>query len=120
MKRPRHVLTGVTASLFVAGLLSPGPVPGQPPATRPAEDTGQAKAAPAVLAAADTMYAWLDGTVFEHAKTREDVVKQFPAMPPTLIEQALARLIYDGRIRQRGDGSAANPYRYYDRTSSGG
>ena len=47
-------------------------------------------------------------------------MKQFPAMTPPLMEQALARLLYDGRLKRSGDGSAADPYRYYDRTVANG
>ena len=120
MKRPQSVMPAVTASLLLAGLLAPGPAPGQAPASRPAEEAREAKGDPAVLTAADAIHAWLEGTPAKQAKTRDDVVKQFPAMTPPLMEQALARLLYDGRLKRSGDGSAADPYRYYDRTVANG
>lgn len=120
MNARRNVITGVTASLLVSGLLPSRPALGQAPPARPAEQKRGAKVDPAVLAAANEIYPWLEGTVIAQAKTRDDVAKKFPAMAPPVIEQALARLMYEGRIKQAGDGSASNPYRYYDKTTGTG
>jgi hypothetical protein len=120
MKRTRSVMTGVTASMFLAGLLPTSPALGQTSPSPPVQEKGDSKGDPRVLAAADTIYDWFKGTTAQRAKTKNDIMKQFPAMTPDLVDQALGQLIYDGRIKRQGDGSATNPYSYYDRSTSGG
>jgi hypothetical protein len=120
MKRPRNVITGVTASLLLAGLLPPGPVLGQAPATPPAEEKRSVKVSPEVLAAAEEIHAWLRGTTADQPKTRGDAAKQFTAMQPIVIDQALAKLRNEGKINRAGDGTAASPYRYYEKTTTNG
>jgi hypothetical protein len=54
------------------------------------------------------------------SQTNDTIRKQFPRLKPTMVDDALRRLVYEKNIKTTGDGSEAKPYRYYDRNCSGG
>jgi hypothetical protein len=116
MNRTSKLMTAVTASLCLAGTLpvhSAVVLPSGQNATQPDESW---KTDPQVQNAADTILAWMhegsckDRDMMTH--TQDDVVKKFPQFDPTLVQQALKKLVYSGLIHQKGDGSKDNPFEY--------
>jgi hypothetical protein len=114
-------MTTVTTSILLTGTpVGPGAaVPAFGQTTSPQDDSW--KSDPEVLKAADTILGWLKGTTNSTAKTREEILKQFPGLKPVIVDKALKRLvIYTADIKRLGDGSKDKPYTYYEKDQHGG
>jgi hypothetical protein len=117
MTRTKKLMTTVTTSLLLTGAPpwpeSPAALSGQTAAKK----DEPWKTDPQVKKAAEQIEDWLDSTDStseDHAKTKSEIVKQFPGLSPSLMDNALKRLmIYSKVLKQAGDGSEAHPYRYY-------
>lgn len=114
MNRTNKLMAAVAASFLVIGTL---PVPGAPlPASGQAapQPDNSWKTDPQVQKSADAIFAWLKGTTAAQAKTQEDVHVKFPEIVPALADKALKLLVWQGAVRQMGDGSKDSPFKYFE------
>lgn len=121
MNRTRKLMTAVTTSLLFTGTLpGTGTVPAFGQAvTQPDESW---KTDPQVKEAADAIAPWMSGTPCQYDSTglvdktktqaQDNVVKQFSQFDSALVQKALKYLVYNGALKQMGDGSKDNPFCY--------
>jgi hypothetical protein len=119
MNRTRKLMGSVTASVLLMGVQDLGfsaqrisTVASNPPPTQPDEAW---KKDPEVGRAAEAIFEKLENTNLTDAKSLNEILKQVPGVKPNLAEQALKRLIWEGRIKRSGQGTNTDPYRWYER-----
>jgi hypothetical protein len=124
MKNTKKIMAGVVASMMLPWPISGAAATRTIACTDPQENT-QAdekwKSDPEVLKNADAIFGQaLEGVHGSNAKTLQEIANQFPKLSQSQVEQALKRLIYDGRVHRQGDGSQDKPFRYTQRYHGGG
>jgi len=72
-----------------------------------------------VRRAMEAIHQALETATIERAKTLDELARTLPEFSKRTLEEAVQRLLADGRLRRSGDGSES-PYRYYERASGGG
>ena len=110
MNRTRKLMTCVTTSLLMAGgrslvLAHDG--------ANAALAQGSSRPDPKVKQAADDISEWLKDTPKDEAKTSEEIAHNFPSLQPGQIQDALNQLKKNGELRTTGNGTKADPYRYF-------
>lgn len=61
----------------------------------------------------------LFGVPEQNALTLNELLAKRPDLDRRITEKALVALVRNGQIRQTGDGTKFQPYRYYDRSRGG-
>jgi hypothetical protein len=121
MKRTRRVMTYVTPSMVVAAPPAWVLAAEAPRAAASNQDASRSsqnqKTDPKVQQAANDIYEWLKDTPKDQAKTAEEIAKNFPALQPAQLQGALS-LLSMGRLKTTGNGTKADPTRYFGARSS--
>lgn len=130
MNRTKTLMATVTTSLLLTSASSTEAVSSAFDQTVPAK-ADPWKTDPEVGKAAKDVLAWLKETwnpescsadwMQSHrpSQTNDTIRKQFPGLKPTMVDNALRRLVYEKTIKTSGDGSETKPYRYYDHSCAG-
>lgn len=111
MKKTRALMASITASMLLGTpVCAPaGSTPSEQQSTsQPSTSKNDAKA----VENADAIAKWLV-VDREHAKSPEEIQKNFPEMTKSDVQAALDYLIDNNRVRRTGDGTKDSPYRYY-------
>lgn len=119
MKHTGKLMAGVTASILLTGTPPTGvAAPASPQKAEQQDETW--KTDPEVSKAAVVVFNMTKAAKEETAMTLEEVMREVPKFTPAMVERALKKLVFDGRLDRLGTGSASNPYRYFCRQNCGG
>jgi hypothetical protein len=123
MNRTQRLMASVAAVVALFGK-TPQPVAAAASADRgeqtpPAGGEQLKTSSAASQAAADAVFPKLD-VPLSKALSLDELQKLLPKMNAKTIQAGLDRLIYDGKIRRIGDGTAKDPYKYYRYQGGGG
>lgn|SRR5215813_844029 len=116
MNRTRKLMTYVTTSLLIAGAQNLA-LPNDSATT--VSDQGSSppdqgsKTNPKVRQAAQDIYEWLKATPKDQSKTADEIAQNFPTLQPRQVQDALAQLRLECRLRTTGFGTKDDPYRYF-------
>jgi len=116
MKRTSMLMTSVAASLMLGGTVKPPQAAAQATPTQE-EDF---KTSPRVRQAADSILFSLFGKDSLTALSAKEIRALHPTLQPHLVDLALKRLVYEGRVKRRGEEGVDSLYRYYYYRTRGG
>ncbi|MEP7306433.1 MAG: hypothetical protein ABJA98_13025 [Acidobacteriota bacterium] len=121
MNHTRRLMTYVTTSMLMAGSHTGVLAADAPNAAVSTQDSSRSsqnrKTDPKVQQAANDIYEWLKDTPKDQARTSDEIAKNFPALEPGQLKDALS-LLSMGRLKTTGNGTKADPLRYFGARSS--